>query len=91
MVAEEEGGKNYPTDPESLFTIPTLQLGLRVPSSLKRARPNLGFIRLKSLWFPGRPPTPTPIKSEAGKSPGCSPTVGLCFAPGGGAESFRAS
>ena len=65
MVAEEEGGKNYPSDPESLFTVPTLQLGLRGPSSLKRARPSLGFIRLKSLWFPGRPhPHPHQIRGR---------------------------
>lgn len=31
MAAEEEGKKNYPTDQESLFTIPTLNLGSGSP------------------------------------------------------------
>lgn len=62
-------------------------LGSPDPLPLKCACANLGFIRLNSMWFSGRP---HPIELEVGKYRGCSPRVGLRFAPGGGAEAFRA-
>lgn len=54
------GEKKLPHRPGKPLHHTHPQLGLRVPSSLKRACPKLGFIRLKSLWFPGRPSPPPP-------------------------------